>query len=87
MVILVARFVPGGRNAVSLAAGTLAMPWRVYAPWDALAAALWALYGTGLGYISGRTFSDSFVVPLVLSLALATLIGVAGELVARRRRR
>jgi membrane-associated protein len=84
-IILVARFVPGGRNAVSLAAGTLGMRWRSFAAWDALAAALWALYGTALGFLSGRTFADSVLVPLGLSLVLATAIGVTMELAVRRR--
>jgi membrane-associated protein len=84
-IILVARFLPGGRNAVSLAAGTVGMRWRSFAAWDALAAALWAAYGTALGYVSGRTFTDSVLVPLGLSLVLATVIGLATELVLRRR--
>jgi membrane-associated protein len=86
-IILVARFIPGGRNAVSVAAGTLGMPWSVFVVWDALAAALWALYATGLGYATGRTVERGFLLPLAISLGLAALAGVAGELVVRRRRR
>jgi membrane protein DedA with SNARE-associated domain len=87
LIILTARFIPGGRNAVSLAAGTLGMRWATYAVWDVLAAGLWALFAVALGYASGRTFADSLVIPLGLSLCLAALIGAAGELAVRRSKR
>lgn len=87
VIIVVARFVPAGRNAVSLAAGTLGMRWHVYAAWDAVAAALWTLFAIALGYATGRTFEDSVLVPLGLSLALAALIGGAAELAIRRSER
>jgi membrane protein DedA with SNARE-associated domain len=63
------------------------MRWRTYAAWDALAAATWAVYASALGYVSGRTFESSFVVPLAISLGLAAALGATAELVARRRRR
>ena len=49
------------------------------------AAVLWAAYATALGYLSGRTFEGSLVVPLVLSLGIAVLLGVSAERVLRRR--
>ena len=82
-IILAARFIPGGRNIVGLSAGTLGMRWRVFAAWDALAAALWAAYATALGYLAGRAFEDDLLLSLGLSLALATVIGIAGELALR----
>jgi membrane-associated protein len=85
VIILVARFIPAGRNAVSLAAGTVELPWRVFFPWDALAALMWATYGTALGYISGRTFEQNVWIPIVISLGLAALLGAAGELAVKRR--
>jgi membrane-associated protein len=85
VIILAARFIPAGRNAVGLAAGALGMRWPVYAAWDALAALLWALYAVTLGYATGRTFDDSILIPLGLSFVLAALIGAVGELATRRR--
>jgi SNARE associated Golgi protein len=43
-IIVVARFIPGGRTATTYAAGTVGMPWRRFLPADAIAVALWALY-------------------------------------------
>jgi membrane protein DedA with SNARE-associated domain len=84
VIILAARFIPGGRNIVGLSAGTLGMRWRVFVVWDALAAALWAAYATALGYLTGRAFEDDLLLSLALSLALAALVGITGELALRR---
>ncbi len=48
-VIVAARFVPGGRTATNLTAGTLALPWRRFATAAGIAALLWSVYVTGLG--------------------------------------
>jgi membrane-associated protein len=43
-IIVVARFIPGGRTATTYVAGMVDMPWkRRFLPADAIAAALWAL--------------------------------------------
>ena len=74
--ILVARFIPGGRTAVTLSAGSLEYPWRRFAVFDAAAALTWALYAALLGYFGGRTFEDEAWKGLVLALVIA--FGVAG---------
>jgi membrane-associated protein len=85
--IVVARFIPGGRTAVALSAGTLRYPWRRFAVFDLVATLLWATYSALLGYYGGRTFESFWG----LVLALTTAFGIAGgvELVrwAMRRRR
>ena len=87
--IVVARFIPGGRTAVTLSAGTLEYPWRRFALFDAAAAISWALYAALLGYFGGRAFEHAAWKGLALALAIA--FGVAGAIeVARwslRRRR
>ena len=69
--ILVARFIPGGRTAVTLAAGTLAFPWRRFAVFDAIAALIWALYASLLGYFGGRVFENAPWKGLVVALGIA----------------
>jgi membrane protein DedA with SNARE-associated domain len=85
--VIVARFIPGGRTAVTLSAGTLDFPWRRFAMFDAIAAGVWALYASLLGYFGGRAFEDEPWKGLVLAfgIALATAGGV--ELVRWWRRR
>jgi membrane protein DedA with SNARE-associated domain len=83
LVIIGARFVPGGRTATTLAAGGLAMPWRRFAPSDAVAATLWALYTIALGYVGGETFNDRPWLAVGCSLTIALLLGAAGEVTRR----
>ena len=44
VIIVVARFIPGGRTATTFSAGALEMPWRRFLAIDAVAAVLWATY-------------------------------------------
>ena len=73
--IVVARFIPGGRTAVTLSAGTLTYPWKRFAAFDAAAALLWALYASLLGYYGGKTFEKGF---WGLAIALLTAFAIAG---------
>jgi membrane-associated protein len=86
-IIVVARFVPGGRTAVTFAAGTLEFPWRRFARYDALAVLIWATYSGMLGYIGGSTFEHSTWKALVLAFGLAAAIALVLELVRRLKAR
>lgn len=80
-VIAVARFIPGGRTAVTLTAGTVRFPWRRFAFYDAIAALVWALYASLLGYFGGHAFEHSPWKGLVLAFAIAFAVGGLTELV------
>src|SRR5436305_5041736 len=77
ILILIARFIPVGRTATTLAAGTLEMPWRRFLAADALAATLWASYAAMLGYAGGSSFAHSLWKPLLLALGIALLLAGA----------
>lgn len=87
--IVVGRFVPGGRTAVALTAGATAFGWSRFARYDVLAAIVWAAYAALLGYFGGKSFEDSPWKGLLLALAVALAVTVGGEAVrayVRRRR-
>jgi membrane protein DedA with SNARE-associated domain len=87
--ILVARFIPGGRTVVTLSAGTLGYPWRRFVLFDAVAALVWALYASLLGYFGGHAFEEAPWKGLLLALALAFAVTGAVEVIRwylRRRR-
>ena len=89
--IAVARFIPGGRTAVTLSAGTLHFPWRRFAVFDVIAAVLWAVYAALLGFFGGQAFEGAawkgLLVALVTGLALTGVIEVVRWLLKRRQDR
>ncbi|MDR2984930.1 MAG: DedA family protein [Nocardiopsaceae bacterium] len=89
--IAVARFIPGGRTAVTLSAGTLRFTWRRFAVFDAIAAVLWAAYAALLGYFGGQAFEGAawkgLIVAVATGLALTGLIEVVRWLLKRNRSR
>ena len=77
--IVIGRFIPGGRTATTFAAGTLEMPYRRFLLADAAAAIVWAVYVSMLGYLGGASFEDNLWLPLLIALAVATLVAAAAE--------
>jgi membrane-associated protein len=88
--IIVARFIPGGRTAVTLTAGAAPYPWRRFAVFDAIAGVFWASYAALLGYFGGKAFERMPWAGLLLALGIAFAVTGALELRrawARHRRR
>lgn len=80
MALVVARYIPGGRTAVTLTTGAIRFPFRTFVLYDALAAVSWAVYCALVGYIGGAAFEENplygVVLGVVLALVLATLVEV-----------
>jgi membrane-associated protein len=88
-IIVVSRFVPGGRTATMVAAGAVGMAWRRFAPLDLAAASIWSLYAGLIGFFGGTAFEDEPLVGVALALGLAALLGLlieAGRRLLHRRR-
>jgi membrane-associated protein len=83
ILIVVARFIPGGRTAVTFAAGALEYRWRRFVLFDAVAATIWALYSGLLGYLGGETFENSTWKSLALALGIAAAVGLLAEVYRR----
>jgi membrane-associated protein len=83
-VILVGRFIPGGRAVTTFASGTVAYPYRRFLAVDAIAALAWASYTAMLGYVGGEAFKDSLWKPLLIGLGVAFALGSLAELLRRR---
>ena len=56
--LVTARFVPGGRTAMSLSSGLTQQSRAWFARWVALAGIVWATYAAGLGWWFGDRFKD-----------------------------
>jgi membrane-associated protein len=75
--IVVARFIPGGRTAVTFASGyTHGMPWRRFIVADVVAGFIWGTYAAMLGYIGGKQFEQEPWKGLLVAFAAA--VGIAG---------
>lgn len=72
--IVIARFIPGGRTAATFAAGSLNWAWIRFIKFDLAAGAIWGSYAGLLGYFGGKTFKDSpfkgFLVAFGIALAI-----------------
>ena len=85
-VLIVARFIPGGRTATTFTAGLVKLSWpRRFAPYIAVAAVLWAAYAVLVGYIGGRMFRNQPIYALLLAFGIAFGLTIAFELVRRAR--
>jgi membrane-associated protein len=87
--IVVARFIPGGRTVVTFASGWLEMRWRRFIAFDVIAGAVWASYAALLGYFGGKAFENAAWKGLLLAfgIALAVTGGVEAVRWVRRKRR
>jgi membrane-associated protein len=89
--IVVCRFIPGGRTAVTLTCGLTGYPRRRFVAATALAAVIWALYAFFIGRLGGQAFEDNPWLGLVIafgaSIAVSAVIEAIRRLLARRRRR
>jgi membrane-associated protein len=84
-IIIVARFIPGGRTATTYIAGTLDMPWkRKFLPADTFAAVVWAMFSSALGYFGGSAFEQNLWIPILIATGASLLVAGTGELVRRR---
>jgi membrane-associated protein len=71
LLLVTARFIPGGRTAVTIASGVTRQPRRRFMLFDALACTIWATYAALLGYIGGRTFEDNHTLAFGVAFGLA----------------
>jgi membrane protein DedA with SNARE-associated domain len=85
--IVIARFIPGGRTAATFAAGSLDWAWRRFIVFDAAAGAIWGSYAGLLGYFGGKTFKDSPFKGFLVAFAIALAITFGVEVVRWFRKR
>jgi membrane-associated protein len=85
--IIVGRFIPGGRTAITLSCGLLEMAWRRFIAFDIPAGLLWASYAALLGYFGGKAFQEQPWKGFLVAFAVALSITGSVELYRWLRRR
>ncbi|MCK2221469.1 DedA family protein [Actinomadura sp. ATCC 31491] len=88
LVLVVARYIPGGRTATTLTMGAVRHPLRSFTFFDAIAAVSWALYSGLIGFFGGMAFENDPIKGLLLGLGIALSVTAVVEVVrwARKRR-
>ncbi|MEP7223402.1 MAG: DedA family protein [Actinomycetota bacterium] len=89
-IVIIGRFIPGGRTAVTFSAGYIpTFPWRRFIAYDIVAGVIWATYAALLGYFGGKTFENHPFYGVLVALGIALTLGLVVEVVrhARARRR
>jgi len=91
LLIITARFIPGGRTIVTLTCGATRRSWPKFFVATVVAAAIWATYASLLGYIGGEALADNhtlaFVIAFATALSVSALIEVVRHRLKRRRER
>jgi membrane protein DedA with SNARE-associated domain len=81
--IIVCRFIPGGRTAVTLCCGLVRYDWRRFCVATAIAAVLWATYAFMAGRIGGQAFEDEPVIGFAVAFGGALVVSGLVELARR----
>ena len=83
--IVVCRFIPGGRTAVTFTCGVVGYPWRRFAVATVCAGIIWACYACCLGRLGGKAFEDRPWLGFVLAFGVAVAVSAVVELLRRTR--
>src|ERR1700677_4525576 len=87
--IVVCRFIPGGRTAVTLCCGLTGYSRRQFITGTAIAAIIWANYAFWIGRLGGKAFEDKQWMGLIIAFGITIIISGIIEgirrLAARRR--
>lgn len=87
LLLITARFIPGGRTALTLASGITHQPRAWFMGWIAVAASVWASYAAMLGYFGGKAFADDHAKAFGVAFGAAIGITVLIEVVRHVRDR
>ena len=86
-ILVVCRYIPGARTAITLTAGAVRYPLRSFSTFDGIAAFSWATYSVLVGYLGGAAFEDDPLKGLGLGLGLALTVSFLVEAIRHLRRR
>ena len=83
--IVVCRFIPGGRTAVTLCCGMVGYQRRRFVIATAAAGAIWASYSFFIGRLGGRAFEDKPWAGLLLAFGATAVVSGLIEVIRRIR--
>jgi membrane protein DedA with SNARE-associated domain len=79
--IVSARFIPGGRTAVTFASGVTRLRLSRFTGFVVLAGIVWAAYATLLGFVFGRRFQEDHTQAFLFAFGSALVLVALAELI------
>ena len=87
VILIICRYIPGARTAITLTAGAVRYPLRKFSLFDGIAALSWGVYSTMVGYLGGEAFEEEPLKGLGLGLGIALAVSALVEVVRHVRAR
>jgi membrane-associated protein len=81
VLLITARFIPGGRTVLTLSCGITRQPRGWFIRWTAIAATIWASYAALLAFVVGQPFKDNHTAAFWVAFGTALGINVLIEVV------
>jgi membrane protein DedA with SNARE-associated domain len=87
LLLITARFIPGGRTALTLSCGITRQRRAWFIRWVVLATVIWASYAALLGRIGGEAFKDDHTKAFLLAFGMAITTNIAIEIARHYRKK
>ncbi len=87
LLLITARFIPGGRTALTVSSGITHQPHAWFIGWVAVATTIWATYAALLGFLGGKAFEDNHTQAFLVAFAGAIAVTLIIEAVRHLRSR
>ncbi len=81
LLLITARFIPGGRTALTVSSGLTKQPRLWFVGWISAAVLIWATYAGLLGYIGGKSFKDNHTAAFLFAFGGALSVTIIIEVV------
>ena len=79
VIIMAARYIPVGRVAVNITAGTTKFPRPLFMILDAIAAVSWSAYSIAIGTVAGTWLHDNPLLAMAVAVTGGVLLGLLVE--------
>ena len=87
LLLITARFIPGGRTALTLSSGITRQSRLWFVGWVAVATTIWASYAAGLAFVVGKPFKDNHNMAFWIAFGTALTINIVIEVERHRRQK
>ena len=87
LLLITARFIPGGRTALTLSSGITRQRRWWFIRWVTVAVVIWATYAAMLGRIGGEAFEDDHTKAFLFAFGLAIATNIVIEIARHRLRK